>query len=110
MRSVLQPTASVQGRKLRQTLTSLVFRRQLRRLQHDQIGQVLLLQAVDFLVKGINLARPVHGAELGSAHGAECGFFVVVIWKRLVVHGASGFGVKREGKLLFPIEWYSARS
>src|ERR1700761_6637912 len=73
-------------------------------LQNDQFAQILLFKTVNLLVELVHLARPVHGAELWSAHGAEGGFLVVVIGKRLVVHGAGGFGIEREGELLLPVE------
>src|SRR5579859_1583873 len=56
------------------------------------------------LVVFVNFGRIVHRAEFGATHGAEGGFFVVVVWQGFVVHGAGGFGIEREGELLFPVE------
>src|ERR1700733_5773764 len=77
---------------------------QLLGLQGDQLAEVLFFEAVNVFVELIHFARPVHGAEFRSAHGAESCFLVVIVGQRLVVHGAGGFRVEREGELLFPVE------
>src|SRR5579859_1780185 len=56
------------------------------------------------LVVLIHLGRIVHRAEFGATHGAEGGFFVVVVGQGFVVHGAGGFRIEREGELFFPVE------
>src|SRR5579885_2132294 len=77
---------------------------QLTGLQGDEIAEVGLLKTVNGLVVFVHFAGPVHGAELGSAHGAEGGFLVVVVGKGFIVHGPGCFRVNGEGELLFPIE------
>src|SRR5579872_3942877 len=57
------------------------------------------------LVVLIHFGRIVHRAEFGAAHGAEGGFFVVVVGQSFVVHGAGGFGIERECELFLPIEF-----
>ena len=53
---------------------------------------------MDLLVIFVDLGRVIHRAEFGAAHGAEGGFFVVVVGEGFVVHKAGGFGV--EGDIL----------
>src|SRR5216684_7316980 len=57
------------------------------------------------LVVFVHLGGIIHRAEFGAAHGAEGGFFVVVVGEGFVVHGAGGFGVERECELFFPVEF-----
>src|SRR3954468_15314928 len=56
------------------------------------------------LIELVHFARPVHRAELRSAHAAESRFLVVVVRQRLVVHTASGVRIERQRKLLVPVE------
>src|SRR5262249_52981352 len=42
--------------------------------------------------------------EFRAAHGAKLGFLVVVVGQGFVMHGAGGFGIKREFELFLPIE------
>ena len=66
---------------------------------------VRLLNPMHQLVVLIDFLRVIHGAELRSAHRAEFRFFVIVVGQGLIVHGARGFRIERQGKLLFPVEF-----
>src|SRR5689334_6654844 len=74
-------------------------------LDFDQkLGEFLFAFGLVLAGFGFGQLRDVHGAEFRAAHGAELGFFVEVVGKRFVVHGASGFGIERKFKLLVPVE------
>src|ERR1700753_1861411 len=75
-----------------------------RHLLGNNLREVRLLEAVDLLIKFVDLAGPVHRAELWSAHRTERRLFVVVVRQRLVVHAARGLRVERERELFVPIE------
>src|SRR5215469_11651228 len=70
----------------------------------DQGRVILLFESVDFPIVFVYLARIIHGAELGTAHGAEGGFLIVVVGQGFIVHGARRIRVERKRELFFPIK------
>src|SRR5215510_14952809 len=57
---------------------------------------ILLLDPVDLFVELVDFLRVVHGAEFG--------FFVVIIGQGLIVHGARGLRIQRERELFLPVK------
>ena len=51
-----------------------------------------------------HILRDFHGAEFGSAHGAEMGDLMRVFGQGLVMEALGRFRVKREVELIFPAE------
>ena len=62
-------------------------------VSHD-LRQVGLLQAVLFFIELVDLAGPVHAAELRSAHAAKGCFLVVIVRQRLIVHRPRRFRIE----------------
>ena len=61
---------------------------------YEEVGEFLLAFGLVLAGFGFGKLRDVHRAELRSAHGAEFRFLVEIVGERLVVHGASGFGIE----------------
>src|SRR5262249_13771833 len=70
----------------------------------QQLSKFLFAFGLVLAGLGFGQLRDVHRAEFRAAHRTKLGFLVEVVGKRLVVHGASGFGIERKVELLVPIE------